>query len=302
MKADAMGRGLSYHHVDVFAPHPYTGNSLAVFTDAGALTTLQMDRITKELRHFESIFLEPAEGTHAFRARVFDLIDELDFAGHPVIGAACVLHAIYGTRDAERWTIHLKARSVTIATERKAPLRYTAVLDQGAAQFLGTPAPALRPEMAAWFSLDENALDPTLPVEVISTGLRYLILPVRRDVLARARIAPSDLESKLVSLGAQYAYLLDPDALEGRHWNNDGVVEDVATGSGAGCVAAFLRRHGRIADGVAATLRQGRFVGRPSEITIRAHGRETAVHSVEVGGEVSLVGGGRLDQLPEGLG
>lgn len=295
-----MTRDLFYHHVDVFAPRPYTGNSLAVFSEAGGLTTLQMDRITKELRHFESIFLEPTEDSLAYRARVFDLIEELDFAGHPVIGAACVLHALHGTYDMERWTIHLKARSVTIATERKTPLRYAAAMDQGAAQFLGAPAPALRPELAAWFSLDENALDPTLPAEVVSTGLRYLVLPVRRDGLARARIAPSDLESKLASLGAQYAYLLDADTLEGRHWNNDGVVEDVATGSGAGCAAAFLRRHGRIGDGVAATLRQGRFVGRPSEITIRARGRETAVHSVEVGGEVSLVGGGRLDQLPEG--
>jgi trans-2,3-dihydro-3-hydroxyanthranilate isomerase len=297
-----MRRAVSYHHVDVFATRAYTGNSLAVFSEAAELTTLQMDRITKELRHFESIFLEPAGESRAFRARVFDLIEELDFAGHPVIGAACVLHAIHGTQDAERWTIHLKARSVTIATERKTPLRYAAVLDQGAAQFHGAPAAALRPEMAAWFSLDENALDPTLPAEVISTGLRYLILPVRRDVLARARIAPKDLERKLALLGAQYAYLLEADAIEGRHWNNDGGVEDVATGSGAGCVAAFLRRHGRIGDGVAATLRQGRFVGRPSEITIRARGRESDVHSVEVGGEVSLVGSGRLDQLPEGPG
>jgi trans-2,3-dihydro-3-hydroxyanthranilate isomerase len=294
-----MDRGLSYHHVDVFASRPYTGNSLAVFTEAAGLTTLQMDRITKELRHFESIFLEPAGERHGFRARVFDLIEELDFAGHPLIGAACVLHAIHGTEDAERWTIHLKARSVTISTERKTPLRYAAVLNQGAAEFLGAPVPALRPELAAWFSIDESALDPTLPAEVVSTGLRYLVLPVRRDVLARARIAPSDLESKLAALGAQYAYLLDADSLEGRHWNNDGVVEDVATGSGAGCAAAYLRRHGRIGDGIATTLRQGRFVGRPSEITIRARGQETAVHSVEVGGEVALVGGGRLDQLPE---
>ena len=227
-------------------------------------------------------------------------MEELDFAGHPVIGAACVLHAIHGSRDTENWTIHLKARSVRVATERKTPLRYAAVLEQGVAEFLGTPAAALRAEMAAWFSLDEAALDPMLPAEVISTGLRYLILPVRRGMLAGASIAPSDLESKLASLDAQYAYLLDVEGLEGRHWNNDGVVEDVATGSGAGCVAAFLRRHERIGDGVLTTLHQGRFVGRPSEITIRARGRETAVHSVEVGGEVSLVGAGRLDQLPEG--
>lgn len=294
-----MSRALSYHHVDVFAPRPYSGNSLAVFSDARGLTGAQMSRITQELRHFESIFLEPVETSRAFRARVFDLAEELAFAGHPVIGAACVLHAILSERKAERWTMHLPARSVSIDTERRTSLLYSAMLNQGPAEFLGVPSPTLRGEIATWFSLDEEALDPTLPPEVVSTGLRYLVVPVRADALARARIAPRDLEQRLATLGAQFAYLLDAEMVEGRHWNNDGLLEDVATGSGAGCVAAFLRRHERIGNGVVTTLHQGRFLGRPSEITIRAHGAETGVHSVEVGGEVSLVGEGRLTQLPE---
>jgi PhzF family phenazine biosynthesis protein len=287
-----------YHHVDVFTERPYSGNSLAVFPEARGLTGPQMARITKELRHFESIFLEPVSGERSYQARVFDLVEELDFAGHPVIGAACVLHALAGTLGTERWTIHLKARTVTVETERRAAARFAAVLAQGDADFLGTPESARRGDLAAWFSLSASDLDPNFAPEVVSTGLRYLVLPVRGRGLAAARIAPSDLDAKLASLGAQFAYLIDVESLEGRHWNNDGVVEDVATGSGAGCVAAYLRRHGRISDGEIATLRQGRFAGRPSEITIRAHGAGTAV-SVVVGGTVSLVGEGRLDALPE---
>jgi predicted PhzF superfamily epimerase YddE/YHI9 len=75
-------------------------------------------------------------------------------------------------------------------------------------------------------------------------------------------------------------------------------VEDVATGSGAGCVAAYLRRYGRIDDAEPATLRQGRFTGRPSEMTIAAHGQGENIASVEVGGDVVLVGSGHLDELP----
>jgi trans-2,3-dihydro-3-hydroxyanthranilate isomerase len=132
----------------------------------------------------------------------------------------------------------------------------------------------------------------------MSTGLRYLILPVRGDALARARISRPDLEPALAALGAQYAYLLDAAALEGRHWNNDGVVEDAATGSAAGCVAAYLRRHDRLADGETAILHQGRFAGRPSQLTMRAHGTPLDVRSVEVGGEVWVVGTGSLEVLP----
>ncbi|HSS79491.1 MAG TPA: PhzF family phenazine biosynthesis protein [Thermoanaerobaculia bacterium] len=294
-----MAAPVGFHHVDVFTPRPYSGNSLAVFPDAAGLTGFQMERITKELRHFESIFLEREEGERVYRARVFDLIEELDFAGHPVIGAASVLHALHGPAETERWTIHLKARTVTVETRRRGPRLYAAVLDQGAPEFLSTPAHGMANEIASWFSLSADDLDPELAPEVVSTGLRYLVLPVRSEALARARIARTDLDAELAKLGAQFAYLLDARTLEGRHWNNDGIVEDVATGSGAGCAAAYLRRHGLIADGEAAMLRQGRFTGRPSEIILRAHGAGTEIRSVEVGGEVALVGEGRLDVLPE---
>jgi len=291
---------LRYIHVDVFATRPYSGNSLAVFPDGSGLTAGQMATITRELRHFESIFLTPeaAEGCH--RARVFDLLEELDFAGHPVIGAACALHAGSGgdgTRG--RWTLRLNARTVTVETTRLRPGTFAAVLDQGPAEFLGVaPAPD-RTDIAAWFSLAAADLHPALAPEVVSTGLRYLVLPVRPGALDRARIAVADLERRLAALGAQFAYLLDVEGMEGRHWNNDGVVEDVATGSGAGCVAAYLRRHGLTGDGEMAVLHQGRHLGRPSQITLRAHGGGTRIRSVEVGGAVSIVGQGLLDVLPE---
>ncbi|PIM68980.1 hypothetical protein CTU88_29340 [Streptomyces sp. JV178] len=57
-------------------------------------------------------------------------------------------------------------------------------------------------------------------------------------------------------MGARFAYLLDAAALEGCHWTNEGGLEDVATGSGAGCAAAYLRRHNRIGDGETVPLHQ----------------------------------------------
>lgn len=50
--------GLAYRHVDVFSPRPFSGNSLAVFPESRGLSPEQMGLITRELRHFESIFLE----------------------------------------------------------------------------------------------------------------------------------------------------------------------------------------------------------------------------------------------------
>jgi predicted PhzF superfamily epimerase YddE/YHI9 len=92
--------------------------------------------------------------------------------------------------------------------------------------------------------------------------------------------------------------VLDAAALEGRHWNNDGLLEDIATGSAAGCVAGYLLRHRRIRDGVPASLAQGRFAGRPSQITITAFGPPDEVSRVTVGGAVTVVGHGVLRMLP----
>jgi PhzF family phenazine biosynthesis protein len=291
---------LSFVHVDVFAPRPFTGNSLAVFPHGQDMTAGQMAAITRELRHFESVFLVGGEGPRSVRARVFDMFQELDFAGHPVLGAACVLHYLdSGGGPKERWAVRLAARAVTVETRRLLSGGFMAWLDQGPAEFAGAVEGLReRDRFARALGLAVDDLLADFGPEVVSTGLRYLVLPVRSGALARARISHPELGAMLASVGAQFVYVLDPEAMEGRHWNNDGVVEDVATGSGAGCVAALLRRHDRIPDGGDVVLRQGRFVGRPSELRLRAHGAGQDVHSVEVGGEVAIVGDGRLIALP----
>jgi trans-2,3-dihydro-3-hydroxyanthranilate isomerase len=188
---------------------------------------------------------------------------------------------------------------VTVETEGSLAAGVLAALDQGRPDVLAAPPRAQRPAIAAAVGLTAGDLDDELPPEVLSTGLRYLIIPVgSAEALARARIQGDDFAGFLAGLGAEFAYLLDAAGLEGRHWNNDGIIEDVATGSAAGCVAAYLMRHGRARDGEALSLRQGRFTGRPSEIQISAFGDARSVDRVVVAGRVSLVATGQLHTLP----
>ena len=120
---------LRYDHVDVFSSRPYSGNSLAVFAEAGELKATQMALITRELRHFESTFLEAVAGDpFTCKARVFDLTGELDFAGHPLLGAASVLHGRLKGPEVCRWTLRLRARSVTVETTVRNAHRFTAVV------------------------------------------------------------------------------------------------------------------------------------------------------------------------------
>jgi len=288
-------QGLEYIHVNVFSPTPFGGNSLPVFIDAGALSAHQMQRITQELRHFECIFLETTPEPNTVRARVFDLFEELPFAGHPIIGAAAALHHTFGQQAAQTWRVELPSRSVAVTTERTHE-GFFGLLDQGTPEFLGTIDE--RQEVAQAFNLELSDLHADMPLEIVSTGLRYLIVPVLPGALERARIA-YDLTEMLRRLGSQFAVLLDESKLEVRHWNNDGVIEDIATGSAAGTVGAYRLRHGLTRAGETFVLNQGRFVGRPSQLRVRPEGTSAEVSTVNVGGHVSLVGHGQLDVLPE---
>ena len=86
-------RHLPFHLVDVFAPATYSGNPLPVVMHNRELDGAQMLRIAREFRQFETVFLAPLEQPGHWEARVFDLVEELAFAGHPLLGAAAVLHA-----------------------------------------------------------------------------------------------------------------------------------------------------------------------------------------------------------------
>jgi len=288
---------LPYVHVDVFSPLPYGGNSLAVFPDARGLTGDQMLRITQELRHFETIFLESTRDDGTVPARVFDLHEELPFAGHPIIGAAGVLHRACGNPNSASHRFALGERVVEVKTETSvagaSSVRGT--LDQGRPIFGAEVMERLA--FAEALSLTIEDLDPVLPLAVISTGLRYLVVPVKAGVLARARIA-KDLGPILAPYGADYAVLLDEVACEVRHWENDGNLEDIATGSAAGCIGAYRLRYSRAIPHQTFTLAQGRFAGRPSALEVTPHGTSDNVERVEVGGDIAFVGSGTLDVLP----
>lgn len=285
---------LGYVHVDVFSRSPFGGNGLPVFPDARGLTSAQMLRITQEMRHFEAIFLEPTDEAGTVRARIFDLFEELPFAGHPIIGAAAVVHRQAGLGGAQSWRFQLASKTVEVTTNVTAG-GYSGLLDQGAPEFLG--AFGDRPRVAAAFDLVADDLAPDLPLEVVSTGLRYLIVPVRPGVLARARIS-HDITELVQDAGAQFAVLLDEAAAEVRHWNNDGIIEDIATGSAAGTIGAYRLRHGLARGGDTFILHQGQYTGRPSTLRVQPEGAADHVDTVKVGGDVAFVGHGVIDAVP----
>jgi PhzF family phenazine biosynthesis protein len=89
---------IPYYHVDVFTNKPLSGNGLTVFTEAECFSKTDMQRLTQEMRQFESIFLQRITN-NKIRDYVFTCEEELNFAGHPVLGAAATLHDLFQANE-----------------------------------------------------------------------------------------------------------------------------------------------------------------------------------------------------------
>lgn len=286
---------LVYWQLDVFAERPLAGNGVAVFPDARQLTPAAMQALTRELRQFESIFLLPGSDPQVQGARIFTLEEELPFAGHPILGAAALLHHLQDPATDAEWSLQLAAKSVRLLTRRQERGFY-AQMDQGVAEFAAQLSPAQAQVIAEAFGLSSAQLDRRYPASVVSTGLPYLILPVTAQGLAQAR-QQRTLDAELATHGAAFVFLLDVDNHEGRTWDPLGVIEDIATGSAAGPVAAFLVEHGLHRRAAPFSLNQGRFLGRPSRLDVCLGSDDR----VSVGGSVQLLARAELRVDPREL-
>ncbi len=288
---------LPFSLVDVFAHQPLSGNGLALFLLDAEISTQAMQRITQEMRQFESIFLRPGHDSNSFHARIFTMEEELPFAGHPIIGAAACLHAQLFA-DAASVDIQLLLPSRRVGTHSsRVNGEFFAEMDQGNAMVDAPLSAQYEAQLLAALNLTMADKAPNLPLQVISTGLSYLIVPIQSN-LAQARIVTADFAALLASVGAQFVYVLDVPAREGRTWDNAGRVEDIATGSAVGPAAAYLVVHGLAAAGSDILIHQGRFLQRPSHL----HARVSAgcPMQVRVSGQVCMVGSGVL-RLPAAL-
>ena len=290
------GVRIPFHLVDVFTDHPLSGNQLCVVPDPVDLATETMQAVAREIGFSETTFVTEAGGDR-YAMRIFTPGSELPFAGHPTLGTAFVLVS--------------EGRVTSPASQRLAAGEFAVEVDvaSGFAR-MEQLTPAFGPdegerrEVAPALGLAVGDLDPDLPLQVVSTGVPYLVVPMT-DLGALTRAAPHqrDLPAVLETLDAVGCYLFalpDPDGPESgpraRMFAPDiGVTEDAATGSAAGPLGAYLAENGLIEPGRVA-ITQGVEMGRPSTLLVdvdRAEGGDRwAIH---VGGGVVKVGRGTFD-------
>lgn len=270
--------------VDVFAKEKLSGNGLTIFYETDDLTTKQMQSLTQEMRQFESIFLSIENGK--FYARIFTVEEELDFAGHPLIGLAAHLHEEYGVNSSHDWNVELNNQTVALKT-RKSGDYFEAIMEQGKPEFIKVLNENESEVFLSALNLTwENVSG--FPLEVISTGLPYLIVPIHSGIDS-VKVSVENLEDLLSIHGAKFVYILDTQKFEGRTWDNLGKVEDIATGSAAGPVGAFLYKNDLVTGNQSIVIKQGRFLGRPSEIKVSLKVQGSDLCNILVSGQVCKI-------------
>lgn len=291
---------IRFHIVDVFAPAKYAGNQLAVFHDTRDIPDEDKQRLAKEMNYSEVTFiesLEPDDG--AYDVRIFDPVAELQFAGHPTLGTAYVLREFVREDRPDRLTLDLKVGRIPVNVERTdGQERYW--MRQVAPSFDRTFDHEL---FARVLSLREDDLDTAYPVQLVSTGLPTVVVPVASlDALRRIQIDRATYYEEFIEAFGEYMLLcFAPETVDDSHdlhvrvfAEYSEVPEDPATGSSNGCLAAYLVEHGCLGtDSIDVSVEQGYEIGRPSHLHLRAASAGEDI-DVEVGGAVEPVAEGRL--------
>ncbi len=286
--------------VDVFAETKYAGNELAVVRRAESLAGAEMQKFAREMNFSETTFiLTDEESGGGFDVRIFTPKSEVPFAGHPTLGTAFVIQQEILRQPVERVVLNLKVGSIPVTFTYRGEEPEVLWMRQIPPRFGETITPA---QAAQVLGLKASDIDGRFPVQSVSTGLPFFIVPLQtREALRRSRVDLKKLYALVGRTEAKAFLLFCPETLSPENQlqvrvfaDAYGVPEDPATGSANGCLAGYLARHGYFGGGpVDVRVEQGYEVGRPSLLLLKA-GEEAGEVSVSVGGRVIPVARGEL--------
>ena len=297
----------TFYQLDVFTDSPFAGNPLAVFPDAGSFPEDQMQRIANEMNLSETVFVLPSDKALR-RLRIFTPKQELPLAGHPVVGTWNLLARLGVVPAAENETVEIEQElnlgvlPVEIEFRNGEPVQVT--MTQGKWRSFGQVTDMTSISKLATglgLELSDIDLDKDLPIEVVSTGIKSIDIPVcTLEALGRIRVNTSALADAYMPHGAVGCYAFTFETKETDSFvharffaPNDNILEDPATGSAAGALSGYLVNHGA-AKTNSFTIEQGDFMDRPSRIHADVTGGPGKVERVKIGGNSVVVAKGEV--------
>lgn len=291
---------MKFYILDVFAQEKYAGNQLAVFIELGSLSAQQMQKIAKEMNYSETTFITSTDlRKGGYDVRIFTPEQELPFAGHPTLGTAYILQKEIVNQAVAQIVLNLQVGQIPVTLyysnerveelwmQQKQPTFHQAFTADALAEVL---------------NLDLAEIDSKHPIQEVSTGIPFIIVPLKTHASLKRININRDKYFELVSNTQAKAILVF--CPETNKPENDlsvrvfaeavGVPEDPATGSANGCLAGYLVKSLYFGtDSIDLRVEQGYEIGRPSLLLLKAQQTDTEI-KVFVGGNVIMVASGEF--------
>jgi len=288
--------GLPFYIVDVFTEKKYAGNQLAVFRDAGGISSDEMQSIAREINFSETTFILSEElNNGGFDVRIFTPKEEVPFAGHPTIGTAHIIHSKIIQGKYNDVILNLKVGQIPV------------VFGQDGFCWMKQIQPIFGQQhipdiLANILGLDVSEIDERFPIQEVSTGLPFFIVPLKNmATLKKANIDKGKYFDLIKDTVAKGILVFCPEAHDPQ--NNIsvrvfvdyyGVPEDPATGSGNGCLAGYLVKYRYFGkDSINIRSEQGYEIGRPSLLLLKAE-QSSEYINISVGGKSVIVAQGKF--------
>ncbi len=302
---------LTFYIVDVFAEKKYAGNQLAVFRDSDGLSTEVMQTIARETNFSETTFISSDEQRDGgFNVRIFTPAAEVPFAGHPTLGTTFIIQKMILQENVERINLNLKVGKIPVELHYQndsLDLLWMKQINPVFGKKLS------QEEVSPILSLNKNELDSNFPIQEVSTGIPFFIVPVK--TLHSIKNIQVNLEkyyefvkrynSNLASANADNVvssgfFVFCPETYEEENDLNArmfddyyDVPEDPATGSANGCFLAYLLKHNYFQqNALELRVEQGHEMKRPSLVFLKGQIRKDDDMDIFVGGRTQLVAEG----------
>lgn len=291
---------MKFYIVDVFAEEKYAGNQLAVIRGGESLTDDAMQKIALEMNYSETTFILKDEVVNGgYDVRIFTPSEEVPFAGHPTLGTAFIIQQEIIGQPVDGITLNLKVGQIPVTLAYTDNIPHELWMHQKPPDF----GPIHEAEtFAAILNIAPSDIDTRFPIQDVSTGLPFFIVPVKTmDAIKRCHVNVDKYYALIKNTRAKAIHVFCPETYQpdndlnarmfALHFN---VTEDPATGSANGCLAGYLVKHRYFGtNAINVRVEQGYEINRPSLLLLRAQDKEDLV-DVFVGGQVVKVARGEL--------
>lgn len=279
---------MNYYIVDAFTEKPFGGNPAGVvLIEKGQDFPSEafMQHVAAEFRYSETAFVR-SDAPREFTTRYFTPRGEVDLCGHATIATFGVLAHTGVVNHGDLCHCHTLAGDLEIEAGRQV------MMQMARPQVVDTPIDL---EKLHQIMNSSSEIHTDLPVEIISTGLPDIIMPVG-DIEALNRLSPHmealSLLSRQMNVVGVHAFALSDDGYTAHVRNFGplyGIDEESATGTANAALTHYLLRHHVISEPAECRFLQGEAMGRPSVVATKSHNG-----FIYVGGHYCIIAAGNI--------